>query len=184
MTESSKPPVERAVEALLYAPLGLSLALRDAVPGFVDRGRAEIELRSEQLTRKVTSVRSMGEAAIAFGLPMVRDKAKKRVEGLFEQAGLRPKPAPVRKRPAPAPVHTAPAPTNGNRNGNGHGYSAADDAPSSGSLAIPGYDALSASQVVERLSGLATDELSAVRAYESSHRNRRTILGKIDQLTP
>jgi hypothetical protein len=49
-------------------------------------------------------------------------------------------------------------------------------------LAIPGYDSLSASQVVERLTGLPTDDLDDVRGYEAAHRNRRTILGKIDQL--
>lgn len=71
------------------------------------------------------------------------------------------------------------APTNGTRsaNGNANGNGAAAAA-----LAIPGYDSLSASQVVERLDGLDTNELQAVRAYESAHRNRRTILGKIDQL--
>jgi hypothetical protein len=50
-------------------------------------------------------------------------------------------------------------------------------------LAIPGYDALSASQVVERLAGLSGDELAAVRQYEAGHRRRRTILGKIEQLS-
>jgi hypothetical protein len=59
----------------------------------------------------------------------------------------------------PAPVHVAPA------------------------LAIPEYDQLSASQVVERLDGLTPDELDAVRAYEVAHRGRSTILGKITQLT-
>ena len=54
-------------------------------------------------------------------------------------------------------------------------------APSAG-LPIPGYDALSASQVVERLVGLAPEELDAVHRYEASHRQRRTILGKIEQL--
>ena len=44
--------------------------------------------------------------------------------------------------------------------------------------------ALSASQVVERLAGLATTELAAVRNYEAGHRNRRTILGKIKRGTP
>ena len=53
---------------------------------------------------------------------------------------------------------------------------------STAGLPIPGYDALSASQVVERLIGLAPDELDAVHAYETSHRQRRTILGKIEQL--
>ena len=67
--------------------------------------------------------------------------------------------------PAPKPAH---APTNG--------------APSSADLPIPGYDELSASQVVERLVGLAPSELDAVHAYEAANRRRRTILGKIEQL--
>jgi hypothetical protein len=49
-------------------------------------------------------------------------------------------------------------------------------------LAIPGYDALSASQVVQRLAGLAADELEAVRTYEATTRGRRTILNRIAQL--
>ncbi len=49
-------------------------------------------------------------------------------------------------------------------------------------LAIPGYDTLSASQVVQRLAGLSPDELEAVRDYESGTRGRRTILSKIGQL--
>ena len=39
-------------------------------------------------------------------------------------------------------------------------------------------------QVVERLAGLSPAELDAVRSYEGEHRNRRTILGKIDQISP
>ena len=49
-------------------------------------------------------------------------------------------------------------------------------------LPIPDYDELSASHVVGRLDGLTDDDLETVRAYESAHRNRRTILGKIAQL--
>jgi hypothetical protein len=54
--------------------------------------------------------------------------------------------------------------------------------PHPGDLAIPGYDSLSASQVVQRLAGLDGDELRAVAAYEQAHRGRRTILNRIDQL--
>ena len=49
-------------------------------------------------------------------------------------------------------------------------------------LAIPGYDALSASQVVQRLAGLSADELESVRAYEAATRGRKTILNRIAQL--
>ncbi|MGH9157332.1 MAG: hypothetical protein ACRD1K_16175, partial [Acidimicrobiales bacterium] len=49
-------------------------------------------------------------------------------------------------------------------------------------LAIPGYDSLSAPQVVARLDGLSVEELEAVRAYESGTRGRRTVLGRVSQL--
>jgi hypothetical protein len=49
-------------------------------------------------------------------------------------------------------------------------------------LAIPDYDELSASQVVDRLDGLAPSALDAIGAYETAHRGRATILGKIEQL--
>ena len=47
---------------------------------------------------------------------------------------------------------------------------------------IPGFDTLSASQVVQRLDGLNRAELVSVRTYEASTRGRRTILSRVDQL--
>jgi hypothetical protein len=49
-------------------------------------------------------------------------------------------------------------------------------------LAIPGYDSLSASQVVPRLDALRVEELDAVGRYEAAHRGRRTILNRVAQL--
>jgi len=54
--------------------------------------------------------------------------------------------------------------------------------PAADSLAIPGFDSLSASQVVQRLDGLTRPELVAVRTYEAGNRGRRTILNRVDQL--
>jgi hypothetical protein len=48
--------------------------------------------------------------------------------------------------------------------------------------ALAGYDTLSASQVVRRLESLGPDELRAVCRHEASHRNRRTILNRAQQL--
>lgn len=59
---------------------------------------------------------------------------------------------------------------------------APDRRPSAEDLAIPGYDSLAASQVVQRLAGLSAAELAAVGAYESAHRGRRTILTRVRQL--
>ena len=49
-------------------------------------------------------------------------------------------------------------------------------------LAIADYDSLAASQVVPRLAGLDDGQLEAVRRYETAHRGRKTILGKVAQL--
>ena len=48
--------------------------------------------------------------------------------------------------------------------------------------ALAGDDTLSASQVVRRLESLEPDVLRAVQRHESSHRNRRTILNRAQQL--
>lgn len=78
-----------------------------------------------------------------------------------------------RRPPSPAPnqaaVAASPLPTT-------------DAVPVVESLAIPGYDTLAASQVVQRLSSLEPDELEAVRRYELGTRGRRTILHRVAQL--
>ena len=76
---------------------------------------------------------------------------------------------PVRSRPVDPAVPSRPTP------GSGH-------VPPVTALSIPGFDALSASQVVQRLDGLNRSELVSVRTYESSTRGRRTILSRVDQL--
>ena len=74
-----------------------------------------------------------------------------------------PTPAPAAPRPPPRAVPGEPEPP-----------------PVDG--IIPGYDTLSASQVVRRLEGLGPDELRAVHRYEAATRQRRTILHRALQL--
>ncbi|GAC1381184.1 MAG: hypothetical protein NVSMB4_09800 [Acidimicrobiales bacterium] len=84
-----------------------------------------------------------------------------------------------------APNRTAPSGSVTNRsvtNGSVTNGSAARGVLHDDALAIPGYDSLSASQVVQRLAGLSATELEAVRAYEQTNRSRRTILSKVSQL--
>ena len=49
-------------------------------------------------------------------------------------------------------------------------------------LPIADYESLAVSHVVDRLPTLTGAELAAVRAFETAHRGRRTILGRIEQL--
>lgn len=166
--------VDQALDVFVYAPLGLALIARDHLPDLVARGRKQVE-------QQTTLAKMMGEYA-------VREAEKE-----------------VRRRTA-RPETSAPAPrvataTTAAANANGTAAVPYDDvtwpampdpepaaepvvepAPSSEHLAIPGYDTLSASQVVQRLPGLSPSELEAVRTYEAATRGRRTILTKASQL--
>jgi HEAT repeat protein len=201
--------IERTLELLLFAPIGVGAFLRDSAPSFVDmvvsRGRAEFDRRQEEVQQRITSARSLGQVALAFGAPKLRERAeqtvtdaRRRAEELLGSHAADPSPpradlppsSPVTESPTPIPTPAASTPAASREHYAGL-YAETRDEPtntSNGDLAgsaelpIPGYDALSASQVVERLLGLAPEELDAVHAYESSHRQRRTILGKIEQL--
>jgi hypothetical protein len=199
-------PLERAVDLFVYAPIGVAMFARDTVPTFlkmfVSRGQTELQHRRKTLADQANQYRAVGRFAVKYGGPEVRRNASDRIDGARRvaeetfsglvvprlpgrpsgpveavpepaaaaRAKAAPKAAPKVQAPAPAPEPAATA-TNG------------ASAVTEPSLAIPEYDQLSASQVVERLDGLTPTELDEVRAYELSHRGRSTILGKIVQLT-
>jgi hypothetical protein len=49
-------------------------------------------------------------------------------------------------------------------------------------LALADYDQLRAEQIIGRLGGLTPDERAGIESYERAHRNRRTVLGRLEQL--
>lgn len=190
--DPQKTPLDTLLELGLYAPLGLALAARESLPDLIARGR-------QQVTSQVALAKMMGQFAVKEGEKDLR----KRVEDVSQTLSAlgilpEPNPTPGSSKPAPGTVPgpppettsvatDAPASTNGSASSNGRAPSSVvrPEAPavrSRADLAIPGYDTLSASQVVQRLAGLSTDELEAVRDYESGTRGRRTILSKIGQL--
>lgn len=187
MPDEKKSPIDNVVELALYAPLGLALTARDHLPDLIARGR-------QQVTSQVMLARMMGQFAVKEGEKDLR----KRVEGLSKTLGdLGLLPEPNRPAPAPTPATapgTVPTPppevevdlaeSNGSTNGSAAANAPAGEIParSRAELSIPGYDTLSASQVVQRLGGLSADELEDVRDYEAGTRGRRTILSKIAQL--
>ncbi|WP_420450295.1 hypothetical protein [Ilumatobacter sp.] len=56
------------------------------------------------------------------------------------------------------------------------------DAIDPSSLALPDYDSLPAIDIVAKLATLSADDRARIEAYESTHRRRRTVLGKLAQL--
>jgi hypothetical protein len=165
--------MERALDLFVYAPLGLALVAREDLPGLVHRGRRQVE-------EQVRVARMVGELAVAQGRKEARGAAARASGALggLLAGGRRPAgDTPPRTHPPPGPV----------RGEEKHGPLSSDGrpgapAPSGAHLAIPGYDSLSASQVVQRLAGLTAEELDAVLAYEQATRGRRTVLNRIAQL--
>jgi hypothetical protein len=170
---SDKTPLDKALDLVVFVPFGLALVARDALPELADRGR-------QQLTQQATMAKMVGQFAVQQGQVQAAkalEDARQQAATTLEQLGLLggggssngagTPPAPAARTTPPAPAPATPVATSG---------------PGADDLAVPDYDSLSASQVVPRLSGLGAEELEAVRAYESAHRGRKTILNKVSQL--
>jgi hypothetical protein len=187
-------PLESALDVFVYAPLGLFFTVTEEMPRLVEKGR-------ERLTTQLTTARMLGQMAA----PQLQAEAGKLVKGVMDRLSSPPggparapaappppppPPPPPRARPSVEPVgidRPAPAPgpvgvPSGSPAAVTGGNGSVAHAGDSTHLAIPGYDTLSAMQVVQRLAGLSPPELEAVRAYEAAHRGRKTILHRAEQL--
>lgn len=191
----NETPIEKAVELLVYAPIGLAMFAKDTVPTFmkmfVARGHTEVSQRRKSAGSQAGSYKTIGQMAVRYGGPEVKRQAgaaaetvrRRAEETLATIAAATTPPAGTDATPAstsrPSTTASRPmVPSTTASTGNGA------TAGPAGSLPIPGYDLLSATQVIERLEGLAGPELLAVKTYELAHRARTTILGKIAQLAP
>jgi len=201
-----KDTVERAKEILVYGPIGLALYMRDTAPSFlkvfVARGRAELDQRKRSVGEQLGQARTVGQDTVgqnaaggaapqvlrivADGLGRVRETAEGALEALgalggdtltAPGTGTGPRSG-TDPRPAPGSPVVSPEEATSSTDA----AMLSDRSVSVPGLAIPDYDELSASQVVDRLDGLAPSALDAIRAYEGAHRGRATILGKIEQL--
>lgn len=157
-----KSPVDRLLDVVVYAPLGLVMNLDEILPQLVEKGHQQVSM-----------ARMFGRFAVQTG----SNEARKRVEQVTGQVGDLANrhagsadPEQAATPVTPAGARSAPPPVE------------ASAAPDAGSLAITDYDALSASQVVPRLAGMGAAELESVRIYETANRGRKTILAKITQL--
>ena len=171
---------ERLLDLFVFVPTGIAVSVVEEFPRLAERGR-------QKLGMQVSSARAVGQFAMRAG-----QRERRRSGSLLNRSAGRPvssghagtETSPTRgahgaARPFervgnPAartdrPVHSVPSGSNGH-------------IPPVSTLSIPGFDTLSASQVVQRLDGLNRAELVSVRAYEASTRGRRTILSRVDQL--
>lgn len=175
--------MERAVEYAVHVPVGFIAFARDSVPTFVQmfagRGRREVDAHHKVVNTRINNYRAMGQLAVQYGPPVIRQRLVEHLETLRVLANETFASMPIGDR-TPAPVPTTmrvvdepgesvtPTP-----------ITPVGPAPDPSGLAIPDYDGLAASQIIERLEGLDATELDAVDAYERATRARRTVLGKI-----
>jgi hypothetical protein len=180
-------PLELALDLLVFAPLGLLVSVTDELPKLVQKGRTRVE-------SQVGMARMVGQLAA----PQLQQQAERTAKSVIDRLmppgpppGLQPAPSPQEEVGAAVAVGAEPPspPGTGGTTRSSSRSRPAQSAPSAQAsaeeargLAIPGYDSLSAMQVVQRLSGLSAEELEAVRSYESGHRGRKTIINRADQL--
>jgi hypothetical protein len=191
-----KTPIDQALDLFVYAPLGFALSFREFSKQAAEKGRQQVQvakmmgqfaaqMAGQQAEQKLAGARKQAEEVVGSflpggGRPAHVPPARPTPESTAAAAEHVQTSAPATTAPVTAPadptvrVATPDVPRSA--------PAATAPRPSATSLAIPAYDTLSASQVVQRLAGLSADELEAVRAYEASGRARKTILNKVEQL--
>jgi hypothetical protein len=200
-----KPPIDRALDLFVYAPVGMALYVRDMFPSmmgiFVSRGKREVKSHLggdsappappmppvpdvNEFAKRVTESIGLARGVAEGSIGLARDVTGSALQGFLSFRNPVQQPgdgAPSPSEPPTVADFTAPA-TAAAADQAAAAPQAAEAPPDVESLPIPDYDELSASQVIERLEGLDAASLDAIRAYEAGHRGRNTILGKIAQL--
>ncbi len=188
MTED-KSPGDRLLELMVFGPTGLAVTIVEEFPKLVEKGRHRVE-------GQVHTARLVGQFAVQMGRRQLEQSlghlASRRDDHETQHESDRADDSGV---PGPGPGPEVRAASAGPSAGAEAepvaeprppsvwlGVGAGNGSVSPSSLAIPGYDSLSASQVVQRLEGLSLPELEEVRAHEAAHRQRRTILHRVEQL--
>jgi hypothetical protein len=203
------PLSERFLDLFVFLPTGLAVTLAEELPRLAERGRERLGVKvnsaravgqfavraggRELRRRSAGRTRPPGSAVNPPDPdPTATPRRAARPTGATSTPSSPPRLRSIPRPPAPTPAavrtaaastatptstSTAPAPVRP-----APSRPAARHVPAVASLAIPGFDTLSASQVVQRLDGLSRSELVAVRTYETSNRGRRTILSRVDQL--
>jgi hypothetical protein len=156
---SHKSPLRRGFDVCVVTPIGIAVSVVEEIPELLAEGRRRLEVQLGNalfVGRFVVNQKQRELSARLDGL--LGHAAQSKAEEANGTAPPSPSP-PGPERPAPDPAAEAIV-----------------------GSALADYDTLSASQVVRRLESLGPEELDAVRRYEASTRNRRTILNRAGQL--
>jgi hypothetical protein len=164
-----KNPLEVLLDLMVFGPIGFAADAQRLVPELAAKGR-------ETVDAQVRLARMVGQFAVQKG----QREAAKLIERLRPSSPPPPTGAPATEAATNGEVVSDPVdeviPVRVEASAK------AASGPVRPDLAIADYDSLAASQVLPLLDNLSASELDAVRAHESMHRKRKTILGRIAQI--
>jgi hypothetical protein len=187
----NEDPIDKILDAFVYAPIGLLLDGKDLIPDLARRGRAQAANARVLGTFALSTADSRVQTAVAdierqLGVLLGALAGSTPGGGVKEST---PPPSDASSEPSKPKAPRAKAQTESAKPAvKPSGRTPAKRKPSAtkpptvGSLAIDGYDTLAASQIVSRLEGLTPAERKAVARFESANRKRKTILDKIGRL--
>ncbi len=169
-----------AKELFVYIPVGLYLVGKQELPKVAEKGRSFVD-------SQLTMAKTIGEFVVTFG----SQEAERRLLAQVRKLGRRwgdSKPAATAEASESTQANQVDGSPNESGPINGVDQLSGENAkvkPSIivDSLAIPDYDSLSASQVVQRLDALDRADLSALIEYEKQTRARSTILNRAISLS-
>src|SRR5262249_11733236 len=157
-----KDRLRQLIDVAVYAPIGLLTMAQRELPHLVAAGKTRVD-------NQLTMARFVGKMAVRRGRKEIGQRMADANTATQRDVLTSPLAADPADDPSgeslPEAIIEAVA----------HSPELAD----ADSMPIEGYDSLAASQVVLRLGSLTSAELDAIEQYESTHRARRTILGKI-----
>jgi hypothetical protein len=169
--EAAKSPAQRTLDLFVYAPVGALLSAVEEFPEMANKGRARLEVQ-------LKNARVIGQFVVNSGSKDIERRLRRR-------SGADSSTAPSAERDSHETGATITQMTPGQSKPDEVSMPTVAAERYDNPLvdqALPGYDTLSASQVVRRLDGLGPDELQAVYHHEAATRGRRTILHRTQQL--
>ena len=195
-SNENEDPIDRILDAFVYAPIGLLLDGKDLIPDLARRGRAQAANARVLGTFALSTADSRVQTAVAdverqlgvlfsalsgstqgAGTGGGAEQSTKSTSTASPEAGK-----PKTSRAKPPAKKAAKSVAKRSDGVSAKAKPSSPKPPSVGSLAIDGYDTLAASQIVSRLEGLTPAERKAVARFESANRRRKTILDKIGRL--
>ena len=165
-----KNPLDVLLDLMVFGPIGFAADAHRLVPELAAKGRETVDaqVRLARMVGQFAVQRGQREAVKLIGRfrPPTSPPTAERASTPDPRANGEVIAEPVDEViPVRVEASTASAP-----------------AAARADLAIADYDSLAASQVLPLLDNLSPSELDAVQAHESTHRKRKTILGRIAQI--